>query len=200
MDPDGEAVETLWDIASIAMGVRSFVQNIKSGNVSGAVGDALGVAVDAVAAAVPFIPGGVGAVRAGAKAVNAIDNAADAAKSVKSVSKAEDASSTIRVTESSLGKTKSSKTGGENAATKLGREKHKEYNPDDAYIKEFRLPSGKRADAVSFEKGDVRELKPNNSKAIRRCEKRFKYIETNYKRCIPKSDGNIILMYTTNRL
>ncbi len=66
------------------MGVRSFIQNIKSGNVRGAVGDAVGIAVDAVAAAVPFVPGGVGAVRAGAKAVNAIDNAADAAKTVKS--------------------------------------------------------------------------------------------------------------------
>ena len=39
------------------MGVRSFVQNIKSGNVSGAVGDAVGIAIDAVAAAVPFVPG-----------------------------------------------------------------------------------------------------------------------------------------------
>ena len=85
IDPDGEAVETLWDIASIGMGVRSFVKNIKSGNVRGAVGDAVGIAVDAVAAAVPFVPGGVGAVKAGAKAVNAIDNAADAVKGVGSV-------------------------------------------------------------------------------------------------------------------
>ncbi len=85
IDPDGEAVETLWDIASIGMGVRSFVKNIKSGNVRGAVGDAVGIAVDAVAAAVPFVPGGVGAVRAGAKAVNAIDNAADVAKGVGNV-------------------------------------------------------------------------------------------------------------------
>ena len=33
VDPDGEAVETLWDIASIGMGVRNFVKNIKYGNV-----------------------------------------------------------------------------------------------------------------------------------------------------------------------
>ena len=171
IDPNGEAVETLWDIASIGMGVRSFVKNIKSGNFRGAVGDALGVAVDAVAAAVPFVPGGVGAVRAGAKAVNAIDNAADATKSVKTASKAEEVCSTIRTTETSLGNTKYSKTGGENVSTKLGREKHKEYNPGNDYIKEFRLPSGKRVDAVSFEKADVRELKPNNSKAIKRGEK-----------------------------
>ena len=83
VDPDGRFPDVLWDIASIGMGVRSFVQNIKSGNVSGAVGDAVGIAIDAVAAAVPFVPGGVGAVRASAKAVNAIDNAADAAKTAR---------------------------------------------------------------------------------------------------------------------
>ena len=96
VDPDGEAVETLWDIASIGMGVRSFVKNIKSGNVRGAVGDALGIAVDAVAAAVPFVPGGLGAIRAGvktvdatvgvAKGINTFDNATDAAKAAASVS------------------------------------------------------------------------------------------------------------------
>ena len=32
VDVDGEAVETLWDIASIGMEVRSFVKNIMSGN------------------------------------------------------------------------------------------------------------------------------------------------------------------------
>ena len=96
VDPDGEAVETLWDIASIGMGVRSFVKNIKSGNVRGAIGDALGIAVDAVAAAVPFVPGGLGAIRAGvktvdatvgvAKGINTFDNATDAAKAAASVS------------------------------------------------------------------------------------------------------------------
>ena len=83
VDPDGRFPDVLWDIASIGMGVRSFVQNIKSGNVSGAVGDAVGIAIDAVAAAVPFVPGGVGAVRAGAKAVNAIDNATDVTKAAR---------------------------------------------------------------------------------------------------------------------
>ena len=93
VDPDGKAVETLWDIASIGMGVRSFVKNIKSGNVRGAVGDAVGVVVDAVAAAVPFVPGGVGAVRAGAKAVNAAGGAIDA---VKAVDAAKDAGKAVK--------------------------------------------------------------------------------------------------------
>lgn len=48
---------------------------------------------------------------------------------------------------------------------------HKKYNPGQGYIKEYQLPSGKRVDAVSLEKGDVRELKPNNTKAIRKGEK-----------------------------
>jgi hypothetical protein len=42
--------------------------------------------------------------------------------------------------------------GGENSHTKLGREMHIKYNPGQSYIKEYKLPSGKRADAVSFEK------------------------------------------------
>lgn len=73
VDSDGNAVETLWDIASIGMGIRSLVQNVQSGNVRGAVGDGVGIVIDAVAAAVPFIPGGVGAVRAGAKAAKSVD-------------------------------------------------------------------------------------------------------------------------------
>ena len=48
---------------------------------------------------------------------------------------------------------------------------HKTYNPGEGYIKEYSLPSKRRADAVNLEKGDVRELKPNNAKAIKTGEK-----------------------------
>ena len=51
---------------------------------------------------------------------------------------------------------------------------HKDYNPGDGYIKEFRLPSGKRVDAINFEKGDIRELKPNNSRAVQKGENQVK--------------------------
>src|SRR5688572_33369294 len=51
---------------------------------------------------------------------------------------------------------------GETAATARGRQAHKDYNPGPSYKKEVTLPSGKRADAVDWEKCDVRELKPNN--------------------------------------
>jgi RHS repeat-associated protein len=63
--------------------------------------------------------------------------------------------------------------GGETPAAAAGREAHKNYGtalgPD--YRTEVPLPSGKRADAVSKTKPEVRELKPDNPKAIRRGEK-----------------------------
>ena len=116
VDPDGEAFDILWDIASIGMGVSNLIQNVKSGNISGAIEDGVGVLLDVAAAAVPFIPGGVGAVRAGAKAVGVIDNVTDAARtsntleasatSVKTLTGASD--SKIHVTY-----TKTNKTTGE---------------------------------------------------------------------------------------
>jgi hypothetical protein len=60
---------------------------------------------------------------------------------------------------------------GETAATKAGREAHKSYEPGPGFQKEVELPSGKRADAVNFETKTVKELKPNNQRAIKRGEK-----------------------------
>ena len=166
-DPDGEIIGTAIDVISVGAGIRSFIKNVSSGNVRGAVGDGIGVIVDVAAAAIPFVPGGVGLARNGAKAakaLNAIDNAADAAKGAETVldagtdaAKAADSVNPIR--------------GGDNIHTQLGKQKHKEYNPGEGYIKEYKLPSGKRADAVNFETGDVRELKPNNKRAVKQGEK-----------------------------
>lgn len=63
------------------------------------------------------------------------------------------------------------KTGGETEATKRGRQVHTDWQPGEGYEKEVRLPSGRRADAVNTEKKDVKELKPNNPRAIKRGEK-----------------------------
>lgn len=60
---------------------------------------------------------------------------------------------------------------GETASTKKGKEEHKKYNPGPDYKLNSRLPSGKRPDAYSLRLGKVRELKPNNRKAIKRGEK-----------------------------
>lgn len=57
---------------------------------------------------------------------------------------------------------------GETAATKRGRQAHKEmdYGPD--FEKEYELPSGRRADAVNPKTGEILELKKNNPREIRR--------------------------------
>lgn len=56
------------------------------------------------------------------------------------------------------------------------------------FEKEFQLPSGKRIDAIDLENKTIYELKPNNSRAIKRGEKQA----GNYKReieGIKNSDG-----------
>ena len=77
VDPEGEAIDVLWDVASIGLGVKSLIDNVKSGNVRGAIGDGAGIVVDAVAAMIPFVPGGVGYLKAGQKVVNAVDAGLD---------------------------------------------------------------------------------------------------------------------------
>ena len=86
VDPDGRFPEVIWDVASIGMGVKSLIGNIKAGETRAAIGDGIGIVVDVAAAALPFVPGGVGAVRAGAKTVDALDNVAEAAKVAASIS------------------------------------------------------------------------------------------------------------------
>ncbi|MBL8294291.1 MAG: RHS repeat-associated core domain-containing protein [Bryobacterales bacterium] len=93
VDRNGEAIETAWDALNIGLGVKSFVDNVRSGNYLSATVDAVGVVVDSAAAAVPFIPGGAGTlikagrlagkaddIVGGVKALNHADDAADAGK------------------------------------------------------------------------------------------------------------------------
>jgi hypothetical protein len=61
--------------------------------------------------------------------------------------------------------------GGETVATRAGRAAHKAFDPGPGFQKEFRLPSGRRPDAVNFETKQVLELKPNNPRAIQRGER-----------------------------
>jgi hypothetical protein len=64
----------------------------------------------------------------------------------------------------------STKNGGENFFTKRGKQAHKNYRDalGDGYEYEKTLPSGKRVDALDAENGIVRELKPDNPRAIAR--------------------------------
>ena len=77
IDPPGEYVKSEWDIVSLAIGVKSFVNNVKGGNVIGAVVDGVGIVLDVAAVTLPVVPGGAGAA---IKGVRAIDKAVDAAK------------------------------------------------------------------------------------------------------------------------
>ena len=92
-DSSGEFLETLWDVANVALGIGSFVDNVKQGNVGDAVLDGLGVVVDAAAVILPGVPGGAGAAIKGARAA---DDVVDAVKSAKVVDKATDANETTK--------------------------------------------------------------------------------------------------------
>ena len=76
-DPDGRAVETVWDVANVAMGVVSFGKNVAIGNYGGAAVDAVGIVVDSIATAVPVVPGGAGTA---IKAARLAENVAQGAK------------------------------------------------------------------------------------------------------------------------
>nr|WP_314435328.1 RHS repeat-associated core domain-containing protein [uncultured Brevundimonas sp.] len=81
-DPTGEGLETVWDLANVAIGAASFVSNVRNGNAGAATVDALGVVVDVAATAVPFVPGGAGA------AIKAARVGGDAAQAATTTSRA----------------------------------------------------------------------------------------------------------------
>lgn len=97
VDPSGGYVESLWDAASLGIGLWSFAHNVKQGKGWHALVDVIGIVADTAALALPLVPGGVGtAIRAARQAkilsdtydatkharmaVNAFDAASDAAK------------------------------------------------------------------------------------------------------------------------
>ena len=82
VDPDGRAIETGWDLFSLGSGVASFIENIRDGNVGGAIIDGVGIVVDAAAVILSGIPGGVGAVTNGFKVADSFN---DTNKVVKSL-------------------------------------------------------------------------------------------------------------------
>ena len=85
IDKDGKIWETVWDAASLSLGINSFWKNISEGSYGAAAIDGAGVVIDAVAAAIPFIPGGAGAV---INSVRATDKISDATKSTNRAGKA----------------------------------------------------------------------------------------------------------------
>jgi RHS repeat-associated protein len=84
VDPDGKAVETLWDLANVGIGIESFNSNVSSGNYLDATLDGLGVVADMAAVAIPGIPGGAGIL---IKASRATKTFVFSGRSFKSVSR-----------------------------------------------------------------------------------------------------------------
>jgi uncharacterized protein RhaS with RHS repeats len=64
-------------------------------------------------------------------------------------------------------------TKGETAATRAGRAAHAAWEYGPGFRREFVLPSGKRVDAINFRTREIRELKPNNQRAIRRGQRQI---------------------------
>ncbi len=89
VDPDGEILETAWDVFNISLGVISFKQSVSKGNYFDALLDAGGIAIDSAAAVIPVIPGGVGTIikasRAGKVAAQLAKNANRVNKVIKNI-------------------------------------------------------------------------------------------------------------------
>ena len=85
VDPDGHAVETIWDAANVVLGVGSFIDNVKQGNVGAAAIDGVGIVLDAAAVVVPGVPGGVGTAIKTYRATKATTRTVKASKTIKTV-------------------------------------------------------------------------------------------------------------------
>ncbi len=83
IDSEGKIWETVWDAASLAMGVKSFKDNISQGNYAAAFADGVGILFDAAAVATPFVPGGVSAAISAARIVDKVDDVVDTGKGLK---------------------------------------------------------------------------------------------------------------------
>lgn len=104
VDRTGEAIETAWDVLNIGLGVKSFVDNVESGNYGSAVVDAVGIVVDSAAAVVPFVPGGAGAVIKGARLADKADDVVDGVRALSHADDAADAGRTaLNLTEGTVG-------------------------------------------------------------------------------------------------
>jgi RHS repeat-associated protein len=84
VDPDGRAIETLWDAFNVGMGIASAGWNLWNGNFRDAAIDGGGVLLDAGATVIPGLPGGAAtalrssrAARAGRKLLTQATRLAD---------------------------------------------------------------------------------------------------------------------------
>jgi len=91
-DPTGKVVESLWDAASLGMGVYSISQWDENTSFWEKALDVVGVGLDGAALALPFIPGGVGAAL---KAYRGVNTAWDATNAMRKAKKALDVAQAV---------------------------------------------------------------------------------------------------------
>ena len=99
IDYEGKFWETAWDAASLTMGLKSLINNIREGNVGAAIADGVGVIIDAAAAVTPFVPGGVSAAISAVRVVDKVDDVVDAGKALNIVDNAANATKIVDRTE-----------------------------------------------------------------------------------------------------
>ncbi|HYH08908.1 MAG TPA: Ig-like domain-containing protein, partial [Thermoanaerobaculia bacterium] len=74
-DPSGTIAESVWDFASLGLGITSLSYNLKEGNVGAALLDTAGIILDGAALLTPFVPGGAGAVLKASRAAGLLAKA-----------------------------------------------------------------------------------------------------------------------------
>ncbi len=107
-DSNGRWLESAWDAASLAVGVASFVDNVRQGNVGSAILDGVGIVADGAALVVPIVPGGAGMA---IKAARGADIAVDAAQTLRQTDRTVDVVETARQTERATDSVQASRQG-----------------------------------------------------------------------------------------
>ena len=85
---ENNALETVWDVANVGIGVASFTYNVNEGNYWSAAIDAAGLVYDGGATAVPFVPAGASAGLQAYRAGNSVKQSVIIGKDVAQASKA----------------------------------------------------------------------------------------------------------------
>ena len=85
---ENNALETVWDVANLAIGAASFGYNIHEGNYGSAAIDGVGLVYDGIATAVPFLPAGASASLEASRAGNNIKDSVVIGADVAQASKA----------------------------------------------------------------------------------------------------------------
>lgn len=87
IDKDGRYVESIWDVASFALGISNLIENIKEENYENALWDTGGLVLDGLAIIIPGLPGGAGSAIKAERGAEKVKDAVDAAKKVHGNSK-----------------------------------------------------------------------------------------------------------------